>query len=51
MGPMLGCEGFSNRQGRPEAHLHAGQVQFPGNNQTITAVMPGSHQHKRTLIQ
>ena len=49
---MFSGEGLANRQGTPQRHLNASQVQLPGHHQTIATVVTRSHQdHNATLQQ
>ena len=48
---MLSGEGLTNRQGTPQRHLNASQVQLPGHHQTITTVVTGSHQDHNATAQ
>jgi hypothetical protein len=36
---MFSGEGLANRQGTPQRHLNASQVQLPGHHQTIATVV------------
>ena len=51
MAQMFSGEGLANRQGTPQRHLNASQVQLPSHNETIATVVTGPHQDNHAMAQ